>query len=226
MGHKVKFWSAVLIMLLALSVASTASAQSTGRIPLVTGLTINQALARLAENHYTAAVEYEYATVSPGIVIAQTPDGGILAPPGQQVKLVVSKGVRLVEIPNVVGMSGAEAIDNIRSLGLRLGTITELQTGQRFVVIGQEPKPGQLTVEGDVVSITVGIPKLVRVPAVIGLTLDQALTQIKASGLSVGKVTRTATSSTEIEVVKSQSPRSGVYRYQGTAVDLEVWSPK
>jgi len=226
MVNKVKITALLLLLAVPLSFAGSAMGQTTGRIPLVTGLTINQALAKLAVNHYSAVVEYEFATVSPGVVIAQTPDRGILAPPGQQVRLVVSRGVRLVEIPNLVGMTGAEAFDRVRSLGLRIGTITEVQTGQRFLVVGQDPKAGQLTVEGDVVSMTVGIPNLVKVPALIGLPLEQAISVIRDANLTVGRITRTSTVSTEIEVVKTQSPRSGVYRYQGTTVDLEVWSPK
>jgi serine/threonine-protein kinase len=195
-------------------------------VPSVTGLTVNQALEELAKSNYAPSVEYEYATVSPGVVIAQSPDGGILAPSGQQVTLVVSKGLKLVELPNVVGMSGADAIDKIKGLNLRIGTITEIQTGDRFMVKSQDPTQGTLMVEGDVVNITVGIPKLVRVPPLIGLRLDDAKSAIQSSGLTLGQITRTATTSTQLEIVKGQSPRSGVYRYQGTAVDLQVWSPK
>jgi serine/threonine-protein kinase len=164
--------------------------------------------------------------VAPGVVIAQSPDGGILAPAGQQVKLIVSKGLKLVEVPNVVGVAAADAIDKIKDLNLRIGTITEVQTGDRFVVKSQDPTPGKLTVVGDVVNITVGIPKLVRVPPLIGLTLEKASSSVEAAGLKVGEIKRTATTSTDLEIVKTQNPRSGVYRYEGTPVDIEVWSPK
>jgi len=42
-----------------------------GRVPAVTGLTVNQALEEIAKAKYAASVEYEYATVAPGVVIAQ-----------------------------------------------------------------------------------------------------------------------------------------------------------
>jgi len=135
-----------------------------------------------------------------------------LAPAGQQVKLIVSKGLKLVEVPNVVGVVAADAIDKIKDLNLRIGTITEVQTGDRFVVKSQDPTSGKLTVVGDVVNITVGIPKLVS--------------SVEAAGLKVGDIKRTATTSTDLEIVKAQNPRSGVYRYEGTPVDIEVWSPK
>lgn len=222
MVHKLS----TLLLLLCLLMTLPVGAQNVGRVPAVTGLTVNQALEEIAKAKYAASVEYEYATVSPGVVIAQSPDGGILAPAGQQVKLIVSKGLKLVEVPNVVGTVAADAIDKIKSLNLRIGSITEVQTGDRFVVKSQDPASGKLTVVGDAVNITVGIPKLVRVPPLIGLTLDKARSTVESAGLKVGEIKRTATTSTQLEVVKAQTPRSGVYRYEGTSVDMEVWSPK
>lgn len=222
MVHKVS----ILLILFCLLVTLPAGAQNVGRVPAVTGLTVNQALEEIAKAKYAASVEYEYATVASGVVIAQSPDGGILAPAGQQVKLIVSKGLKLVEVPNVVGVVAADAIDKIKDLNLRIGTITEVQTGDRFVVKSQDPTSGKLTVVGDVVNITVGIPKLVRVPPLIGLTLEKARSSVEAAGLKVGEIKRTATTSTDLEIVKAQNPRSGVYRYEGTPVDIEVWSPK
>jgi len=46
-------------------------AQNVGRVPAVTGLTVNQALEEIAKAKYAASVEYEYATVAPGVVIAK-----------------------------------------------------------------------------------------------------------------------------------------------------------
>ncbi|WP_018962704.1 PASTA domain-containing protein [Coprothermobacter platensis] len=222
MVHKL---TAIICLLCLLMVVPT-WADNVQRVPSVTGLTVNQALEEIAKEKYAASVEYEYATVAPGVVIAQTPDGGILAPSGQEVRLIVSKGLKLVELPNLIGLSGADAIDKVKSLGLRIGSITEVQTGDRFVVKDQDPAEGSLTVEGDVVNLTVGIPKLVRVPALIGLTLENAQNAITSAGLKVGQITRTATSNTQVEIVKAQSPRSGVFRYEGTVINIEVWSPK
>jgi len=137
MVHKVS----VLLILFCLLVTLPAGAQNVGRVPAVTGLTVNQALEEIAKAKYAASVEYEYATVAPGVVI--------LAPAGQQVKLIVSKGLKLVEVPNVVGVVAADAIDKIKDLNLRIGTITEVQTGDRFVVKSQDPTSGKLTVVGD-----------------------------------------------------------------------------
>lgn len=222
MVHKL---TAIICLLCLLMVVPTL-ADNVQRVPSVTGLTVNQALEEIAKQKYAASVEYEYATVAPGVVIAQTPDGGILAPSGQEVRLIVSKGLKLVELPNLIGLSGADAIDKVKSLGLRIGSITEVQTGDRFIVKDQDPAEGSLTVEGDVVNIMVGIPKLVRVPALIGLPLENAQNAITSAGLKVGQITRTATSNTQVEIVKAQTPRSGVFRYEGTAVSIEVWSPK
>jgi len=94
MVHKVS----ILLILFCLLVTLPAGAQNVGRVPAVTGLTVNQALEEIAKAKYAASVEYEYATVAPGVVIAQSPDGGILAPAGQQVKLIVSKELKLVEV--------------------------------------------------------------------------------------------------------------------------------
>jgi len=159
-------------------------------------------------------------------VIAQSPDGGIFGTSWATGQTHCLKGIKTGRSSERVGVVAADAIDKIKDLNLRIGTITEVQTGDRFVVKSQDPTSGKLTVVGDVVNITVGIPKLVRVPPLIGFNAGKSSLQRRSCRLKVGEIKRTATTSTDLEIVKAQNPRSGVYRYEGTPVDIEVWSPK
>ncbi|HQL94429.1 MAG TPA: PASTA domain-containing protein, partial [Candidatus Hydrogenedentes bacterium] len=65
------------------------------------------------------------ATVPVGYVMSQNPAAGASVPAGSAVALTVSKGPELVTVPNVVGMTQAEATTALLAAPLTLGTVTE-----------------------------------------------------------------------------------------------------
>ena len=63
-------------------------------------------------------------TVPAGNVISQNPAGDSTALPGTPVDLVVSLGVEPVGVPNVVGLTQADATTALIAAGLDVGAVT------------------------------------------------------------------------------------------------------
>ncbi len=102
-----------------------------------------------------AAVAPERAnslTVPNGSVISQTPASGNLKA-GDTVTLTVSKGPRLVEVPNLVGKQVAAATKALEDLGFKV-TVEKLLGGFFGTVRFQTPDGGQ-TPEGSTIVLQV-----------------------------------------------------------------------
>jgi serine/threonine-protein kinase len=91
-------------------------------VPGVSGQTADQAKAVLAGAGFTVARSDDWSdTVAEGSVIRTSPGGGQKAPKGSAVTVVASKGPKPFAMPNLTGMSRADAKARISSLGLVLG---------------------------------------------------------------------------------------------------------
>ncbi len=93
-------------------------------------------------------------SVAKGLVISTNPEGGAGTFRGETVKLVVSKGPPLVEVPNVVGRTEADA----RAVLEGAGFIVNVDKPLPFAVFGvnsQNPGAGTKAPKGSTVTITV-----------------------------------------------------------------------
>ena len=96
---------------------------SAGPIPPVADLTVEQAQAVLAEVELTGSTSAELAdwsdTIEAGRVIRlELPDGPVS--PGMELQLVLSKGIEQVAVPEVVGMTWAEARPILEQRGFEI----------------------------------------------------------------------------------------------------------
>ncbi|MCX5770055.1 MAG: PASTA domain-containing protein [Candidatus Hydrogenedentes bacterium] len=101
--------------------------------------------------------EVSNPTVPLGEVISQTPAAGMLAAPGSAVNLRVSLGAVPITVPNVVGMTQAEAEAAITDVGLTVGTVTQASSDTVPVgsVISQNPTAGVEAASGAAVALTI-----------------------------------------------------------------------
>lgn len=81
--------------------------------------------------------------VKPGSVIRQDPPAGSRVPADSQVSLLISRGPHVVEIPNLVGLSLAEARERLEELGVVITHIRTVATSEfpPGVVVEQAPAP-------------------------------------------------------------------------------------
>ncbi len=91
-----------------------------------------------------------------GVVISSDPAAGTAVSAGTDVSLIISSGLKL--IPQVVGLSEAQALTDLANLGFQVQILQQVVTDQIGSVIAQAPKPGTKSKEGALVTITLGVP--------------------------------------------------------------------
>ena len=163
-------------------------------------------------------------TVPDGSVISQNPTGGTEVLPGSAVDLVISSGVEPVEVPNVVGLSQADAEAAIGLVELNVNVSTQFSdTVPEGNVISQSPAGGSQVPPGTDVNIVVSLgPEPVAVPDVVGLAQAAAEVAITNAELVVGVVSTQFSDSVAESSVISQNPTGGTEVLPGTAVDLVI----
>ncbi len=123
-------------------------------VPLVVGMSADQARARLSQQPLDAKIVYKPARAGrvPGIVVDQTPrKGGLSA--NSTVLLVVSRP-RYGLVPNFVGSSLKDVGKELQRLKLRYRIATG--SGPVAVVLRQSPRPGVAAAPGMTVNLVVG----------------------------------------------------------------------
>ena len=124
---------------------------------------VSRLAASLAQRLVAAAgltvskVESVQADSARGLVVMSRPPAGTVLAPGAGVSLVVSRGAPTISVPDLLGMSIADARTRLELDGLQLGTPTRRRTNDAApgTVIEQRPAAGTLASPGTVVDITV-----------------------------------------------------------------------
>ena len=132
-------------------------------------------------------------------------------------------GVRQVEVPDVVGETLEDATQTLEGLGFEVTSTNEpndeFDEGEVF---DQTPDDGEKVDEGSTVTLRVsGGGELVKVPGVIGQTLEDAQTAIEAAGFRVRVESREDDDAEENEVV-DQEPSPQTEAPSGSEVTLFV----
>ncbi len=170
-----------------------------------------------------------HATVPEGQVISQNPAGGAQVLPGSAVSLVVSMGPEPdpVAVPDVIGMTEADAVAAIEAADLTVGAVSEAysDTVPEGHVISQNPAGGAEVLPGSAVDLVVSMgpePDPVAVPDVIGMTEADAVVAIEAADLTVGAISEGYSDTVPEGHVISQDPAGGAEVLPGSEVDLVV----
>ena len=104
-----------------------------------------------------AAVESVQAAAPPGVVMSTRPTATAVLSPGAPVTVVVSRGAPTIAVPDLLGLSGADARTRLELDGLALGTVTRRRTrdANPGTVVAQRPAAGTLAAPGTVIDIVV-----------------------------------------------------------------------
>jgi beta-lactam-binding protein with PASTA domain len=111
----------------------------------------------LAAGLTVAQVESVQAAAPPGVVMLTRPAATTVTSPGAPVTVVVSRGAPTIPVPDLLGMSQADARTRLEVDGLALGTVTRRRTSDANpgTVVGQRPGAATLAAPGTVVDIVV-----------------------------------------------------------------------
>ena len=198
---------------------------SSRTIPAVENLTYNQALGKLASLGLTSEQLTENSTeIGADKVIRTEPPVGTKVEGGSKVRVYVSLGKAKAQVPNVSGMTQADATAAIKAAGFEVGTITpgNSATVKLDKVVSTTPVSGTELNAGDKVDLTVSNGKY-ELPDLKGKTVKDASNEL--SKLLVNPVIKADAScpKTSDPVVNSQSVKPGIVT-QGTAITLTYCS--
>ncbi|MFP5378780.1 MAG: PASTA domain-containing protein [Vicinamibacteria bacterium] len=196
-------------------------------VPDVVGLAVDQAGSRLAEVDLTLRIEENRRpdpTVPAGHVLGQDPPAGESARRMRNVRVWVSAGPRIAQVPRLVGESERSAQVRLAQEGLAEAAVAEFRSADypADVVVAQSPEPG--TVAGDVrLLVNRGLEQVSFVmPDLIGLPGTRAADYLRGRGFRVTIVAQQSAPGLPPGVVLRQSPIGGYQVAPGDAITIEV----
>ena len=184
-------------------------------VPRVLQQQADAATARIAAVGLTPRRTEETSDLTSGTVLRQVPEPGVLVPVGASVAITVAVPQR-VTIPNVVGRTRTDAVQELARLRLRASPADD---GASLLppeqVVSQVPGAGTEVVVGAAVRILVATG--VEVPNLSGLSADEAQRTVAERGLSF-EDTDQETDAVPAGQVFQQQPASGTRVTRGTRV--------
>lgn len=207
----------------------------TVEMPDVTGLSFDTAKRELENMGLTVTSStVPSSEVSKGNVVSVTDvDGneiksGDEIAEGSTVILMISSGESGSSVPDVTGLSQAEARVTLENSGFTVDiTTAESDSVDSGNVISQNPSAGSSAQSGSTVTIIVSSGKgaggdTKTVPDIVGMTEQAAKTALTASGLSFASVTEENSDTVAAGLVISQSPAAGTTAEEGSGVDFVI----
>lgn len=170
----------------------------------------------------------EFSSDKPeGIVITQVPEAGTMIKSGRSVKIVVSAGLRVAEIPDVFGLPLAQANITLQKSGFTSGDIywVRVDSLAKNTAIETIPSKGTLLPLGSKVSIAVNQGNetgVVTMPSLLGLPLERARERLEDLGLVLGEVKRKKEDRYLPNTVLEQQPERNEQVMRGETVKLTV----
>ena len=183
------------------------------------------ALLKLGLNPEFTYVESD--SVTEGVVISANISTSTKVDVNSTVTVTVSAGVKGVEVPNVLGVSYAEAVTALDQKGFVANKVesysSEVEKGN---VISQMPEAGSKAPSGSAVTVRVSLgaeETKVRVPNVIGLDEEDATVSLIEAGLTPGTVEEVNNEDLALNgLICYQSYSVGSYVDSGTVVDMRL----
>lgn len=218
----------IAVILLAAAIAGVYFAyQNAGNsIPDVTNKPLAEAKATLEAAGFVIGdvTEENSDTVEPGSVIRQTPASGVSMKKGTTVSLVISLGTKMAEVPEVTGLTEAEARQLITDAGFSANPQPaefdeKVESGK---IISQDPEPGQQLAVGSAISYipSKGI-ETSEVPDLSGKNQADAEALIKKAGFK-SVITESFSSTVPEGNVISQNPSAGLMVNKGSKIAIVV----
>jgi eukaryotic-like serine/threonine-protein kinase len=178
------------------------------------------ALAALAKFPFQISVVQQTSDSVPnGNVIGTDPSAGSQVKRGQTVRLLVSSGPAIIEVPDVTGQSQGDATQTLTNASFKVAVRQEISDDvDPGTVIDQQPAGNDHAAKFSTVTITVAQGSLITIPSVSG-EVGAAKTELQSLGLKV-KVHKRFGGLLGRLVDMSPSPGTQVHR--GDTVNLDV----
>lgn len=127
-------------------------------VPALKGLGVREARERFGKAGFEVGVRFRESS-GQDTVLAQSVAGGDLAREGSKIFLTVGEGPQVARVPNLVGLTYAEAEADLEEAGLLLGGVNEVSSGTvpAGVIADQDPPAGTTLESGSYVYLTTSV---------------------------------------------------------------------
>jgi serine/threonine protein kinase/beta-lactam-binding protein with PASTA domain len=206
------------------------SATPSHAVPDLVGLEEGDARNQIATNDWEVSVERERNDDQPaGVVFRTAPSSGELEE-GQPITLYVSDGPTPVDVPDIVGLSRADAQTRLAGLQLGLNVVgTEFSEEApaedvlRYTIGGLEVAPGTPVERGTVVDAVVSSGPAPRtIPNLVGQTPEQAVAELERLGLVPVKAGDGTSDTIPAGRVRGLQPEPGAQVPRGAEVQYSL----
>ena len=191
-------------------------------VPLLEGQEEALAVNNILDRDLEPRVVREFNdTTEEGRVFDQDPESGERIERGNIVTIHVSQGKRKVDVPNVVGLSVAEAVSRLKDAGLEANPVEVFSDKPAGDVFAQDPGAGKRVVEDTRVRLNVSQgARPVAVPNVIGQSFEAAKAALEGEGFVVRRSDQN--SNIDPNTVIDTRPPSGTELQRGATVTVIV----
>jgi beta-lactam-binding protein with PASTA domain/predicted Ser/Thr protein kinase len=164
------------------------------------------------------------STVADGVVISETPSAGSVVAKGTRVTLAVSTGPGSSPLPDVAGLTAAQATAKLKEAGFK--PTTEKQSSATVAsgrVISTNPSAGTEAQAGSAVTVLLSSgPAQTTVPDVVGQSSAAAEATLTNAKLAAGAITQQTSTEQSSGTVLEQSPAAGASLPAGGTVNFVV----
>jgi serine/threonine-protein kinase len=125
-------------------------------VPPIIGTLITDATTTLGPLGLTTeTIREDFDDSVAGTILSTDPIPGTTVPKGTIIKVVLSKGPVLVDVPNVVGMDVATATTTLQSAGFQVKVVNKLTVAILNKVYSQNPAGGSKAPKGSVITLEI-----------------------------------------------------------------------
>ena len=164
-----------------------------------------------------------YASIPSGYIVTQSPYPFTKVKPGRKIKLIVSKGIAKIVVPDVNGLQFSEGREKLLKNNLKIGSVTEVDGSSSYgIITSQDPPAGTEVSAETYVNLSVAISKPPSVPNLIDVHFDDAKKIITESGYVIGRVIFKESSFHPRGVVIQQEPIPNSRAELGSPINLVV----
>ncbi len=193
----------------------------------VVGKKEEEAIEELSKAGIPYEIEREYSDVfEEDTVMRQSISEGEEIAEDSKVKLVISKGQEMTDVPDVVGKKSEEAKTLLTAAGFEVEIDEEYdEEVEKDYVISQTPNGATQAAKGSKVTIVVSKGEEVKVAVVPDLkkkTVSEAEAALSEKNLKLGNVKQEYSDDIKDGLVIAQSISSGTEVKEGTAVDITI----
>jgi beta-lactam-binding protein with PASTA domain len=208
-------------------------------VPEIRGKDLVDALLELQQKELYPRIELRYngSAADKGRILEQDPHAGSIVKAGRRIRLVVSQGPIVSEVGNYVGRS----IDDVRAelqtlfslnsqppLTLKEPMLYQYSTKPAGTILEQNPAPGTGIFAPVQLEFVISRGKddvYAEMPAIVGLSVANAVEEIGKSGVRFNFSTRLGQSRRNAETVIDQIPAAGAKVEPDTIAEIIVASP-